>query len=251
MELGRNGAGKSTLFEIITDIIKPQRGRVVFNEGQNFRSVNAEVGVLWDDLSIFPLLRVREVLNYVAAMYGMKRCPPHLIDAMGLRSVLNTFVGKLSRGESRKLGILLCVMHSPSLLILDEPTSALDPVVRNAVWTDIFKTRERSILLATQQWEEAMSYADRVVFISKGCLLCPPQAPQRIIADSNIVCKVIVGNEVEIEGLSVVSFASDANRTILLMRGQENLLEQIARRTNKYSVFTPSLEDVYQLFTLS
>ncbi len=247
--LGRNGAGKSTLFEVITGVATPKEGAVEFEANRTFANVKKRVGVLWDDLSIFPLLRVGEVINYIAAIYGMKQCPPHLVDLVGLRSVLNTFASKLSRGENRKLGILLCVMHSPSLLILDEPTSALDPVAREIVWTDVFKAMGRSILLATQQWEEAMTYADKVAFIADGRLLCGPKEPQKVVADSNLAYRVVVDKDLRLTGQDVVSFASEAHRTLLLKRGQEHLLEEIALSTNRYSVFTPGLEDVYLLLT--
>lgn len=208
--LGRNGAGKSTLFEVITGIAKPREGVVEFEEKQTFVDVKKRVGVLWDDLSIFPLLRVGEVINYIAAIYGMKQCPSHLVDLVGLRPVLNTLAGKLSRGENRKLGILLCVMHNPSLLLLDEPTSALDPVAREVVWTDAFKAMGRSILLATQQWEEAMTYADKVAFIADGRLLGRPKEPQKVVADSNLAYRVVVDKDLGFTGQDVASFASES-----------------------------------------
>lgn len=70
--LGPNGAGKTTLFCLLAEVIRPDGGTVYFDNHQTFAPIKNEVGAVWDKLTLFPFLKVKEVIRFVSAMYGLR-----------------------------------------------------------------------------------------------------------------------------------------------------------------------------------
>ncbi|TWV11315.1 ABC transporter ATP-binding protein [Bacteroidaceae bacterium HV4-6-C5C] len=249
--LGSNGAGKTSLFEIITGIIMPTSGTVIFDKNNSFTDVKKKVGVLWDEITLFPLLKVREVFKYIASIYGMNECPDFMLECIGIKPYLNSYMNELSKGERRKVEILLSVMHNPNLLILDEPTSSLDPLIRNSVWTNILKSDNRTIMFSTHQWEEAAKFANKIAFINKGKILNNPASAEEIIKGSNISKKIIVGNNTNITSDGICSYPIKDNIVYLIKNGQDDVLMKIREQTMRYSIMDIGLEDIYHLLIFS
>ena len=245
--LGSNGAGKTSLFEIITGIIMPTSGTIIFDKKSSFTDVKKNVGVLWDEITLFPLLKVDEVLKYIASIYGMNECPDFMLEYIGITPHLNSYMNELSKGERRKVEILLSVMHNPKLLILDEPTSSLDPLIRDLIWTNILKSDNRTIMFSTHQWEEAAKFANKIVFINKGKILNKPASAEEIIKGYNISKKIIASNNVHITSDSICSYPIKDNIVYLIKNGQNDVLMKIREQTMRYSIMDIGLEDIYHL----
>lgn len=245
--LGSNGAGKTSLFEIITGIIMPTSGTIIFDKKSSFTDVKKNVGVLWDEITLFPLLKVDEVLKYIASIYGMNECPDFMLEYIGITPHLNSYMNELSKGERRKVEILLSVMHNPNLLILDEPTSSLDPLIRDLIWTNILKSDNRTIMFSTHQWEEAAKFANKIVFINKGKILNKPASAEEIIKGYNISKKIIASNNVHITSDSICSYPIKDNIVYLIKNGQNDVLMKIREQTMRYSIMDIGLEDIYHL----
>ena len=245
--LGSNGAGKTSLFEIITGIIMPTSGTIIFDKKSSFTDVKKNVGVLWDEITLFPLLKVDEVLKYIASIYGMNECPDFMLEYIGITPHLNSYMNELSKGERRKVEILLSVMHNPNLLFLDEPTSSLDPLIRDLIWTNILKSDNRTIMFSTHQWEEAAKFANKIVFINKGKILNKPASAEEIIKGYNISKKIIASNNVHITSDSICSYPIKDNIVYLIKNGQNDVLMKIREQTMRYSIMDIGLEDIYHL----
>ncbi len=132
--LGPNGAGKTTLFRLLMGILKPTSGAIRvagFDSFEDRVEVKRHVGFLPDEPVFYSYLSGREVLEMSASMHGLDaaraiRAIMPLVDRLGLLEAFARFAEDYSRGMKKKLGLLLALIHEPSLLVLDEPTNGLD-----------------------------------------------------------------------------------------------------------------------------
>lgn len=133
--LGANGAGKTTLMRMIAGILKPDKGRITYDGmridslGEAYRDI---FGYLPQEFGFYPEFTVRDYLEYMAALKGLKpgwsrRKIGELLETLTLEDVKNKKIVRLSGGMKRRVGIAQALLNEPEILILDEPTSGLDP----------------------------------------------------------------------------------------------------------------------------
>ncbi|MDP4162522.1 MAG: ATP-binding cassette domain-containing protein, partial [Bacillota bacterium] len=131
--LGANGAGKTTTFRMILGLIDPTDGEITW-EGQHIDySKSHLVGYLPEERGLYPKLKVKDQLVYLARLRGMakKDAIAELkvwLERFKVPEYENKRVDELSKGNQQKIQFIAAVIHKPKLLILDEPFSGLDPV---------------------------------------------------------------------------------------------------------------------------
>lgn len=244
--LGPNGAGKTTLFSLLTDVIRPDRGNVCFQEGQTFAQIKNRVGVVWDNIRLFPFLKVKEVIRFVSAMYGQPSVPPGYYNCLELGKIENSLMQTLSRGESKRVLIYLAMLSSPQLLLLDEPTAELDPFIREKIWKTIFLTDHRTLVFSTHHWEEAAAYATRIAFLYEGRLINAPCSAAELFAKTALTQKVMVARTTPVDNLPAACWYDEEEyRVYLLTEETAGMLDVIGQTTSAYSVLPPTLKDVY------
>lgn len=176
--LGINGAGKSTTIDMISTMLRPDGGSVTLNGhvlGKADDAIRNEIGIVFQDSLLDPLLTVKENLMLRGSFYGMskpqvKANVDKVSETVGLEEFLNRRYGKLSGGQRRRADIARALMNEPKVLFLDEPTTGLDPQTRKSVWNTIKSLRENSgmtVFLTTHYMEEA-AQADYITIMSKG-----------------------------------------------------------------------------------
>lgn len=179
--LGLNGAGKSTTINIITGILKKNSGEICIDGIDIDRrpdSIKSEIGIVFQNSVLDPVLTPRENLSLRAGFYNIKgeRWKERLnilVDMLDLSSFLDRPVGKLSGGQKRRVDIARAMVHDPKLLILDEPTTGLDPQTRQSVWNLVNSLRKKTgmtVFLTTHYMEEAEK-ATYVVIMDKGKII--------------------------------------------------------------------------------
>lgn len=133
--IGANGAGKTTLMRMLTGILTPTSGKVLYDGvetsalGENYRNV---LGYLPQKFGFYPGFTVTDYLEYVATLKGLGRNEyrakiDELLETLTLTDVRKKHIKKLSGGMQRRVGIAQAMLNDPDILILDEPTSGLDP----------------------------------------------------------------------------------------------------------------------------
>lgn len=245
--LGPNGAGKTTLFCLLTDVIKPDKGSVYFGDHQTFAQVKHLTGVLWDNLTLFPYLKVKEVIRLVSAMYGLTTGSDTLYACLELDKLKNSLMQSLSRGERKRVLIYLAMLPSPELLILDEPTAELDPFMREKIWNTVFLNHNRTLVFSTHQWEEAALYATRIAFLHDGKLVCPPCTREELFTKAALTKKIVVDHTISIPVKeNVCHYEEGEYRIFLFTEATAGFIDTIRQTTSAYSELPVGLKDVYQ-----
>lgn len=175
---GANGAGKTTTLRVLMNLDRPDAGRAeVFGLDTGLRGpeVRAQVGYVPEhaDPGYRWMTRGR-LMRHAAAYYPTwdAAYAEHLSRALGLR--LDRGAGAASKGEARRLQLVLALAHRPPLLILDEPTDGLDPVARKrtlALLAEHLAETATTVLVSTHQIYELESLADHVGVLRQGRLV--------------------------------------------------------------------------------
>lgn len=185
--LGPNGAGKSTTMMMMAGLLKPDRGEVLLNglpyNGRD-PSLKRMLGVVPQDLAIYPDLNAVENLRFFGSLYGLgrdelKSRSDEVLQQIGLTDSALRPSGKYSGGMKRRLNFGIALMHRPRILILDEPTVGVDPQSRSHL-LDCVREQARSgvgVIYASHYMEEVQSICERVAIVDHGRVLACDQIP--------------------------------------------------------------------------
>lgn len=171
--LGPNGAGKSTLLKMLTGMIRPTSGEILYCGRQWERKDLLSIGALIEEPAIYENLTARENLKVRTLIYGL---PDSRIDEVlkivKLTDTGNKKAGKFSLGMKQRLGIAIALVNNPKLLILDEPTNGLDPIgigeLRELIRS--FPEKGITVILSSHILSEVELMADHIGIIAKGKL---------------------------------------------------------------------------------
>lgn len=172
--LGPSGAGKSTVQNILTGLLKLQKGNVTY-DGICVSSLTPRffnhIGVSFEQPNLYLRLTGLENLKYFAGLFSVPTLDPmESLDAVGLRDAANRKAGEYSKGMKQRLMLARALINSPEMLFLDEPTSGLDPATAASVKELILQQKKRgaTIFLTTHNMFLADSLCDRVAFLESG-----------------------------------------------------------------------------------
>jgi ABC-2 type transport system ATP-binding protein len=171
--LGPNGAGKSTTLKMITGMLRPSEGQILFEQRPWQRSDLYRIGSLVEQPPLYPNLTARENMRVRTTMLGL---PDERIDevlsTVGLADTGTKRTDRFSMGMKQRLGIALALLTQPKLLILDEPTNGLDPIGIEELRIIIreFPKHGITVLLSSHILNEVQQTADSVGIIVNGRL---------------------------------------------------------------------------------
>lgn len=178
--LGPNGAGKTSLIRILSGLSNPDRGMIEVGDsdfGSHLKESKRMVGLVPQIRNLDIESTVYQNLFFHGKLYGISRVElkleiNRLLDKFGLESNKNTLIKKLSGGTQQKVLIMRSIVTKPKLLIMDEPCVGLDPQSRLSLWEIINDLKkEHTILLATQDLNEADILSDKIGILNKGTLI--------------------------------------------------------------------------------
>ena len=176
--LGPNGAGKTTLIRIITQIIMPDSGRVLFNDAPMLAEDVRKIGYLPEERGLYKKMKVSDHLIFLARLKGMSRPDAvasikHWMQKLDIMSWHNKNIEDLSKGMQQKIQFIATVVHNPSLIILDEPFSGFDPVNANLIKDEILELKEKgaTIIFSTHRMESVEELCDQITLIHHSKIL--------------------------------------------------------------------------------
>lgn len=186
--LGPNGSGKSTMMNIISGILPPTGGEILYN-GQGIRSLGTayreRIGYMPQYPGMYPSFTVRDFLLYMSELKGLPRGNEGEVDYILRRVELDDCadrkISALSGGMKQRLSLAQAVLGSPEIIILDEPTAGLDPKQRIAVRNFISETAsDRTVLWATHIVPDIEGIAREVIILKQG-EVTDIAAPEKLI----------------------------------------------------------------------
>jgi len=174
--VGPSGCGKSTLLRVLTGLILPTEG-VVLYKGKALRSVNLDSAMVFQSFALFPWLTVMENIEVGLEARGLSKKSRRsraveFIDKVGLDGFEEAYPRELSGGMKQRVGIARALAVEPTLLCMDEPFSSLDPLTSLALREEVLMLWEdrampvNTIIMVTHMIEEAVLMADRVLVLS-------------------------------------------------------------------------------------
>ena len=176
--LGPNGAGKTTTISMICGLLQSDGGEVLVAGTRMTPSsvgVKARIGLVPQDLAVYPDLTARENLSFFARLYGMdgktrRARIDEVLEITSLADRADDAAKEFSGGMKRRLNIAVGLLHRPRLLVLDEPTAGVDPQSRNAILENVAHLSDEglAVLYTTHYMEEAERLCDRVGIIDLG-----------------------------------------------------------------------------------
>ena len=176
--LGPNGSGKTTSIRMICGLLKADSGRgtcLGYDVIRQSAEIKREVGYMTQRFSLWEDLTIRENLDFIARMYGMKNrrgAVNDALEALGLAARRDQLAGTLSGGWKQRLALASCMLHQPKLLLLDEPTAGVDPKARRDFWDELHRMCEQgmTVLVSTHYMDEA-ERCHQLGYIAYGKLL--------------------------------------------------------------------------------
>jgi len=178
--LGPNGAGKTTTISMIAGLLDNDGGTAIVSGNvitTKSTAAKAAIGLVPQDLAIYPDLTARENLRFFGKLYGMKTTlnqrVDEILDIIELSDRADDLTKEYSGGMKRRLNIGIGLIHRPDLLILDEPTVGVDPQSRNAILENVERlgAEGMAVLYTTHYMEEAERLCDRVGIIDEGSII--------------------------------------------------------------------------------
>jgi ABC-2 type transport system ATP-binding protein len=179
--LGPNGAGKSTTISMLAGLLAPSGGDAsIMGHSITKEPVAAKacLGVVPQDIALYPDMSARENLVFWGKMYGLRGAAlkarvDEVLDIIELADRQKDYVGKFSGGMKRRVNIGVALLHEPGVIIMDEPTVGIDPQSRRHILDDVkaLNRKGMTVLYTTHYMEEAAELSNHIVIMDQGKII--------------------------------------------------------------------------------
>lgn len=179
--LGPNGAGKTTIISMLSCLLTPTSGDAIVSGNSiihNPMEVKKVIGVVPQEIALYPKLSARENLVFWGRMYGMgshelKRRIDEVLEIAGLKERAKDRIETYSGGMQRRINIAVGLLHHPQLVFMDEPTVGIDPQSRRNILDTVKALNQQgmTVLYTTHYMEEAQELSHRIGIIDRGHMI--------------------------------------------------------------------------------
>jgi len=179
--LGPNGAGKTSMIRILCGLLKPTSGEVFikdFNLDKNLPEIKRIIGVVPQDIALYPSLTAGENLKIFGGICGLKgrelnERAADLLHEFGLYKSRNMKIKYYSGGMKRRLNLVAGLIHKPKILFLDEPTVGVDVQSKNLIVQSLLEINRggTTILYTSHYLEEAENLCSDIAIIDEGKII--------------------------------------------------------------------------------
>lgn len=179
--LGPNGTGKTTTVSILSGLLLPDSGEVLVlgnKMPEKRKQVTTQIGVVPQNIALFPELTAWENLRIIGSMYSMpasrlKQRITQLLELYGLTAAARKPIKTFSGGMKRSINIIAGILHEPKFLLLDEPTVGIDVQTKALILENLRQLNQEgtTILYTSHDMDEAQHFCTRVGIIDHGMLI--------------------------------------------------------------------------------
>ncbi|HEY3344775.1 MAG TPA: ATP-binding cassette domain-containing protein [Anaerolineaceae bacterium] len=271
--LGPNGAGKTTTISMLAGLTEPTGGAISMDGldlAKHLSKVKARIGLVPQDLAIYPTLSARDNLLFFGRIYGLRgktltRRVDLALEMVQLAGRAGDRVETYSGGMKRRINLAAGLLHEPDILFLDEPTVGVDPQSRNAIFESIeaLNWAGLTIIYTTHYMEEAQRLCHRVAIIDHGRVVAldTPANLIRSVGEGILRIGFVDGLapavEAQAKNLLAVHSASirDGQLDLHVSNAQQALVgildiaNQLQARVTSLQILEPSLETVFLSIT--
>ena len=207
--LGPNGAGKTTTFYMITGMIRPSSGKIIFGDkditkSPMYKRARMGIGYLAQEPSIFGKLNVEDNLKIVLeTIISIKEEQNNLIDKLlnefNISHLRNNMGAGLSGGERRRVEICRTLALKPDFVLLDEPFAGVDPIAVEDIQQMIISLKQQNIgvLITDHNVRETLSITDRSYLLHGGKILKSGDA--QTLASDEEVRRIYLGKNFKLD----------------------------------------------------
>jgi ABC-2 type transport system ATP-binding protein len=188
--LGPNGAGKTTTINILCGILSATSGSVKvsgWEYSHNAEQIKHIIGVVPQDIALYPALTARENLHFIGSMYGLtgKQLKDRInqcLEIFGLEKFGNRLIQTYSGGMKRRVNLIAGILHRPRILFLDEPTIGIDVQSRTVIieYLKQLNTEGTTIIYTSHYMEEAEILCSSIAIIDQGKIITQGQPLEMI-----------------------------------------------------------------------
>lgn len=179
--LGPNGAGKTTTINILCGILNATSGNVKvsgMDSNQDHEKIKHLIGVVPQDIALYPTLTARENLHFIGSMYGLtgKRLKERVNECLlvfGLEKFADRLIQTYSGGMKRRINLVAGILHKPCILFLDEPTVGIDVQSRTVIieFLKQLNAENTTIIYTSHYMEEAEILCSSIAIIDQGKII--------------------------------------------------------------------------------
>lgn len=257
--LGANGAGKTTTFRMILGLLDASDGKISWDGKPINYSTSNIIGYLPEERGLYPKLKVRDQIVYLARLRGMQKQAAlteldYWLNRFKVPEYADKKVEELSKGNQQKIQFIAAVIHKPKLLILDEPFSGLDPVnveqLKEAV-IDL-KNAGTTIVFASHRMEHVEEMCEHICIMHKGSPVVHGSLKEikRSFGKKNLVIHADFDTAFLNDYPGVTKARQTAEGVNLQIEGEqiaEGILQEIVGKgfIRKFVLEEPSLNDIF------
>ncbi|WP_210364675.1 ABC transporter ATP-binding protein [Bacillus sp. REN3] len=257
--LGANGAGKTTTFRMILGLLDASDGTITWDGKPINYSTSNLIGYLPEERGLYPKLKVRDQIVYLARLRGMtKQEALRELDLWLNRFKVPEYADKkveeLSKGNQQKIQFIAAVIHKPKLLILDEPFSGLDPVNVEQLKAAVIDLKEAgtTIVFASHRMEHVEEMCEHICIMHKGRPVVHGALKEikRSFGKKNLVIHADFDTAFLKDYPGVTKAKQTAEGIQLQIEGEpvaEGILKEVVARgfARKFVLEEPSLNDIF------
>jgi len=191
--LGPNGAGKTTTISILCGLYPATSGKITIDGmslNDNISSIKQIIGVVPQEIALYPTLTARENLEFYGSMYGLsgknlKDAINNWLEKLGLTNAANKKIETFSGGMKRRVNLIASILHQPKILFLDEPTVGVDVQSRTVIIDQLKELNKQgtTIIYTSHHLEEAENFCTDIAIIDYGKILIQG-SPKNLIAQN-------------------------------------------------------------------
>ncbi len=257
--LGPNGAGKTTLIRMITRILYPDSGSILFN-GEILSDKHTEIiGYMPEERGLYKKMKVGEHLIYLGRLKGLSlaKAKKHVqlwLEKFDIISWQNKSIEELSKGMSQKIQFIATVLHDPQLLILDEPFSGLDPINSKLIEEEIhnMSAQGKTIIFSTHRMEQVEEICDDIVLVNKGKKILEGSVKELKQRFKENKFKVAFNDEIRADLLNNLNVVEKKEGELVVKFAQEHrgneLLKLFVEQGVEVTSFNEELPSINEIF---
>lgn len=209
--IGPSGCGKTTLLKMINRLIEPEQGDIIIN-GESIGTIDRislrrSIGYVIQQIGLFPNMTVEQ---NIAVVPKLLKYDPDKIDRivhellelvkMPYKHFAAKYPYQLSGGQQQRIGVLRALAASPPIILMDEPFAALDPMTRASLQDEVKHLQQhlnKTIVFVTHDMSEALSLADKIIFIEKGRIIQEASPEDMLANPASDLIRKFMGKHIE------------------------------------------------------